>query len=91
MKLAGVHRLFMSGAPAASAGAAPSSDGGGGGSGDAPATSRINFLEGQEVDQGLTEGPLQQMYVPKSGADKALPKLSFANLGPQTGGPRKKK
>merc|ERR1719506_1253849 len=42
MKLAGVHRLFMSGAPAPSAGAAPYPDGGSGG--DAPATSRINFL-----------------------------------------------
>ena len=55
-------------------------------------TSRINFMEGHEMDSGLvTPGRTAQFYVPKSGADKALPKLSFDNLGPSTGGPKKKK
>jgi len=92
MKLVGIYNFFLTNCEAGGNGAQGAYDTSGGtANGDVPNTSRMNFLEGQEIDGGLTEGPLQQMYVPKSGVDKALPKLSFANLGPQTGGPKKKK
>lgn len=90
LKLSGIHKFFSTGAHTAY----DLSVGGNNTDPNEPAnTSRINFLEGTEMDSGLvTPGrPLQQMYVPKSGADKALPKLSFASLGPSTGGPKKKK
>jgi len=98
LKLSGIQRYFLrteeadarrSGGfstPTEGSSAAPKNDTG-------ADTSRVNFLRGTELDAGLvTPGrPLQEMYVPKSGADKALPKLAFDNLGPQTGGPKKKK
>jgi len=90
LKLSGIHQFFVSGGVAVGN---STYDGAEDANGKAPDTSRLNFLEGQQMDSGLiTPGrPLQEMYVPKSGADKALPKLSFDNLGPSTGGPKKKK